>query len=544
MGLNASSLARMCDRPATASDARRNNENREYDSVLQLLVRSAETSQVRIRSSEILFQDDSDEEGSTSSISRDSLDAGGGLISRKCYFQLVSAVPSPDSTAVQTNDLHNMVKLQSGERNWRRRGPKTRSIAHVLQEREFGMPFRNIFSKGDKCRITSRLLPNQKSPHSLNYMSKSFCGTYARNGDIFMTACQDCVIRVYDSSQGGFREIKSVAARDVGWSILDMAVSPDGVYFVYSSWSEYLHLCNVFGEHEVHQALPLFPDDRRFCIFSLQFSSDGREILGGANDKCLYVYDREVHHRSLKIQAHEDDVNTVSFADKTSQILFSGGDDGLCKVWDRRMLSEAHPKPVGVLAGHRNGITYIDSKGDGRYLITNSKDQTIKLWDVRAFSQKSAVEATRKAVDSQSWDYRWQRVPKRLLDHQKNLLGDTSLMTYRGHTVLQTLIRCHFSPEATTGQQYIYTGCASGRVVMYDVLTGKVVTTLSGHRGCVRDVSWHPYLPVLVSTSWDGTVCEWIYNSTCSFTGEGVRYEKVCAVPFSSLWERARRLRF
>lgn len=43
--------------------------------------------------------------------------------------------------------------------------------------------------------------------------------------------------------------------------------------------------------------------------------------------------------------------------------------------------------------------------------------------------------------------------------------GDTSIMTYRGHSVLQTLIRCHFSPAATTGQRYIYTGCATGRII-------------------------------------------------------------------------------
>ena len=34
----------------------------------------------------------------------------------------------------------------------------------------------------------------------------------------------------------------------------------------------------------------------------------------------------------LQIEAHDDDVNTVRFADESSQILYSGGDDGLCKV--------------------------------------------------------------------------------------------------------------------------------------------------------------------------------------------------------------------
>ena len=61
------------------------------------------------------------------------------------------------------------------------------------------------------------------------------------------------------------------------------------------------------------------------------------------------------------------------------------------QVWDRRTLNEDYPEPVGVLAGHADGITYLDSKGDARYLISNSKDQTIKLWDMRRFSSKDAV---------------------------------------------------------------------------------------------------------------------------------------------------------
>ena len=36
-------------------------------------------------------------------------------------------------------------------------------------------------------------------------------------------------------------------------------------------------------------------------------------------------------------------------------------------------------------------------------------------------------------------------------------------------------LRCHFSPMANTGQKFIYTGCAKGRVVIYDMLTGKEV---------------------------------------------------------------------
>ncbi len=38
-------------------------------------------------------------------------------------------------------------------------------------------------------------------------------------------------------------------------------------------------------------------------------------------------------------------------------------------------------------------------------------------------------------------------------------------------------------------------------ILVYDVLTGKIVDSLEGHKACVRDVSWHPYEHKLISTS-------------------------------------------
>uniref|UniRef100_A0A3B5B535 DDB1- and CUL4-associated factor 11 n=1 Tax=Stegastes partitus TaxID=144197 RepID=A0A3B5B535_9TELE len=355
-------------------------------------------------------------------------------------------------------------------------------------------------------------LPNYVS-HKDTYQQKAFCGVYSEDGHMFLSACQDQNIRLYDTTRGRFHLRRTVKARDVGWSVLDVCFTPDAHHVLYSSWSDYIHLCSIEGDSENHTALDLNPDERRFCVFSLAASTDGKEILGGANDGCLYVFDLEQNKRTLKIDAHEDDVNAVAFADSSSQLLFSGSDDALCKVWDRRTLREDRPQPVGQLAGHRDGITFIHSKGDARYLISNSKDQSIKLWDVRKFSPKEGLAASRLAVTQQNWDYRWQQVPQRALKRHK-LTGDTSVMTYRGHGVLHTLIRCRFSPEFSTGQRFIYSGCSTGKIIIYDVLTGTVVSRLSGHDACVRDVSWHPYEDNIISSSWDGAVRMWEHRQT------------------------------
>ncbi|KAI0217277.1 DDB1- and CUL4-associated factor 11 [Lamellibrachia satsuma] len=418
----------------------------------------------------------------------------------------------PDAQLMDKSELKQEILLRTGQCYPYVKKAKP-VVSHLIQQREIGMHGRQCFRAADCCVIQSCFLPNRMKTVAY-HRQKAFCGIYSADGNLFLSACQDHYMRVYDTSKGQFTKVKMVRARDVGWSVVDTCFSPDGNYLIYSSWSNYIHLLNIYGEQQIHEALALHPDsDNSFCIFSLAFSMDNRDIMGGANDGALYVYDREKNIRSLKIDAHEDDVNAVAFADATSQILFSGGDDGLCKVWDRRALSETNPQPVGVLAGHMDGITFIDTKGDGRYLLSNSKDQTIKLWDMRCFSSKEAQHATRREVSRQNWDYRWQRVPKKVCKQRDKLDGDTSLMTYRGHNVLHTLVRSRFSPQHTTGQRYIYTGCATGAIVIYDILTGRVVSRLDGHRACVRDVSWHPYDHRLVSTSWDGAVGMWYYSA-------------------------------
>uniref|UniRef100_A0A087XWX7 DDB1- and CUL4-associated factor 11 n=1 Tax=Poecilia formosa TaxID=48698 RepID=A0A087XWX7_POEFO len=417
----------------------------------------------------------------------------------------------PDTQEVDRSEIRTQILLATASSALKSR----HSFTHMLTEREQGRCRGSSFSHGECSRIRTHFLPNYVS-HKDTYLQKAFCGVYSEEGNMFLSACQDQNIRLYDTTRGRFHLQRTVKARDVGWSVLDVCFTPDARNVLYSSWSDYIHLCSIDGDSENHTALDLNPDERRFCVFSLAASTDGKEILGGANDGCLYVFDLEQNKRTLKIDAHEDDVNAVAFADSSSQLLFSGSDDALCKVWDRRTLREDRPQPVGQLAGHRDGVTFIHSKGDARYLISNSKDQSIKLWDVRKFSPKEGLAASRLAVTQQNWDYRWQQVPQRgfaaLKKHK--LTGDTSVMTYRGHGVLHTLIRCRFSPEFSTGQRFIYSGCSTGKIVIYDVLTGMVVSRLSGHDACVRDVSWHPYDDKIISSSWDGAVRMWEHRQT------------------------------
>ena len=90
-------------------------------------------------------------------------------------------------------------------------------------------------------------------------------------------------------------------------------------------------------------------------------------------------------------------VNAVCFADESStNILVSGSDDGYVKVWDRRSLSSQTPS--GVLVGATEGITYTAPKGDGRYIVVNSKDQAARLYDLRKMRSHSEFDGEQDAV--------------------------------------------------------------------------------------------------------------------------------------------------
>lgn len=60
-----------------------------------------------------------------------------------------------------------------------------------------------------------------------------------------------------------------------------------------------VHICSI--NEDKQEPLSLLNSSRRFCIFSVAFSNDGKEILGGSNDGDLYIYDRELNQRTLKV---------------------------------------------------------------------------------------------------------------------------------------------------------------------------------------------------------------------------------------------------
>ncbi|ONK78572.1 uncharacterized protein A4U43_C02F20230 [Asparagus officinalis] len=420
------------------------------------------------------------------------------------------------------DEISHLTKLRSEPCEKMRRGmPNGRklpiSTAKMIAGREANLSGRGKFSSADCSHVLGRYLPVNDLWCFDGMDSKAYVSQFSADGSVLVAGFQASRIKIYNVDNG-LKLQKDIIAKSLEWTITDTSLSPDQRNLVYSSLSPLVHIVNVetagTESHanitDIHDGLDFSEhenDDFSFGIFSVKFSTDGRELVAGSNDDAIYIYDLEANKVTSRFEAHLDDVNTVTFADETGNLIYSGSDDTLCKIWDRRCFF-TRGGPAGVLSGHTEGITFIDSRRDGRYFISNGKDQSIKLWDIRRLSTDANSSRPRASL----WDYRLSAYPReyRYLRHP----NDQSLATYRGHSVLRTLIRCYFSPAHSTGQRYIYTGSHDKHVYIYDVVTGDQVAKLAFHNAVIRDCSWHPYYPMLVSSSWDCQIARWQFSGS------------------------------
>lgn len=277
---------------------------------------------------------------------------------------------------------------------------KRRKLARRMFDREMGVANRGR-ARALNSLASQSLIPSSKADLIVNLNARCYSGQFSEDGSFFFACGQDFKVRMYDTSNPyDWKYYRTVHYYGGQWTITDASLSPDNKQLAYSSIRSQICLANTDQGDNSEPRLLDFSDMGQggrsfggggggwgrsrghFGIWSLRFSGDGGEIVAGTSDQSVYVYDLEAQRSVLRIPGHTDDVNAVCFGDKMSpHILYSGSDDTTLKVWDRRSL--ASMRPAGMFLGHTEGLTYIDSKGDGRYVISNAKDQTCKLWDLR-----------------------------------------------------------------------------------------------------------------------------------------------------------------
>src|SRR5262249_53875813 len=117
-----------------------------------------------------------------------------------------------------------------------------------------------------------------------------------------------------------------------------------------------------------------FPIRHRDPLRAVAFSSDGRILLTGSEDRTARLWDAATGKPRLPALEHDGAVHAVALSPDGRTIL-TGSQDEAARLWDA-----ATGRPIGPLLLHERTIEAVAYSSDGRSILTGSRDRTARAW--------------------------------------------------------------------------------------------------------------------------------------------------------------------
>jgi Prp8 binding protein len=284
--------------------------------------------------------------------------------------------------------------------------------------------------------------------------------------------------------------------------VTSVTFAPGGAAFATGSFDGNVFLWATFGDNVNYGVLK----GHHKAVLSVKWGSDGANVFSSSADCSAKVWDSDTFECIRTCSDHGHIVSEVSLNPNEPSDFATACDDGVVRLWDLReeaptasiefpyqvlsvALSGSHlvfcggidneisavdtrfpDKVLFTLAGHREAVTSCALSQDGSYLLSNARDNTVRIWDAKPFSARA----------------------NRCL---KIFSGAT-------HNAENNLIRASWSPDGSM----ICAGSADRFVYVWSTTTREILYKLPGHRGVVNQVAFHPTQPIIASVSADRAV--------------------------------------
>lgn len=202
-------------------------------------------------------------------------------------------------------------------------------------------------------------------------------------------------------------------------------------------------------------------DSHKDSISHSRFSSDGKLLATSSLDATINIWDPETGKKLHTLVGPSEDIESLAWHPK-GPALFCGSTDCCGYLWDAKS-----GKLLNSFIGHGGTITAAQFSPKGGKIITGSEDGSVKVWSPNDGSCTLTISG----------------------DHF--------------HKEGITSLKCH--QESTI----ILTGGQDNNAFLSNAQTGKVLTTLSGHKGSIEDVDFSTDFKWAVTSSLDGTIKIW-----------------------------------
>lgn len=284
-----------------------------------------------------------------------------------------------------------------------------------------------------------------------------------------------------------------------------------------------IHQINLTSENSKNELDVLCSEQKTGHKFSINstkwFPSDTGIFVTGSSDKSLKVWDTNemVSVDTFKFSGHVYDVDLSKKSGKTSHLIASAISDHQIKLCDIKSGSDTH-----TLKGHVGPVTSVTWSNRNSYaLLSGGKDGKIVMWDIRR--SNAAVHYFDKFNGTSQLAHSGSVTSLSQTEGGLFLLSsgqDEQVRCWNLSNGENTLI--NFGNVASSDSKPIkssisFNSCYPGLLYLpsgsdisvFDILTGQNIHSLSGHFGRVNAVCFNKVRPQLFSCSSDCTILVW-----------------------------------
>jgi WD40 repeat protein len=256
------------------------------------------------------------------------------------------------------------------------------------------------------------------------------------------------------------------------------------------------------------QGKELYTVQGRYGVHDIAFGTSAKTLAWGEGDgseSAVVLCDAVTGTRLQTLGGHASGILSVAFS-QSGNFLVSGSRDKTIKLWNVET-----GKEVRTFSGHAHYVNDVDFSPTERWIASASSDQTVKLWDVTTGREVQTFRGHVDIVNIVAFSPNGQRlVTYGGMSNPRvySVRGGTRPLDMKGGASIYNL---GFSPD---GDRIVV---ATNGIEIFDSNTGKRIRFLQGHPendgsnagAAIRAAVFHPYRNLIATCAVDGTLMLW-----------------------------------
>ena len=203
-------------------------------------------------------------------------------------------------------------------------------------------------------------------------------------------------------------------------------------------------------------------------VNDIVITQSNEKFASVSGDKVVMYWDTLTGSVIRRWRGHEGSINSCDLNEDDS-VLITGAYDQTVKLWDIRAF---HRDPIQTLTGARDSVTSVRCKG--KEIAAASMDGCIRVWDVR--TGKCSIDHIAKPLTNITWSQDGECLLVTCLDNTRKLFDKSNgslLNTYLGAPSTQYSLETVFDHS----DAYVIGGDEDGAIHVWDLVTAKEVYT-------------------------------------------------------------------